>query len=68
MPRTASIGIRVEPELKFQVEELAKTDGRSLARWIERLLIREVQAAAPHVLAEPRRSVDSARDRASDSP
>jgi predicted HicB family RNase H-like nuclease len=45
MPRTASIGIRVEPTLKEAVERAAKTDGRTVAQWIERLLIREVQTA-----------------------
>lgn len=39
MARTASIGIRVEPELKEAIEDAAKADGRTVAQYIERLLI-----------------------------
>lgn len=45
MARTASIGIRVEPALKAQVEAAAQADGRTVAQWIERLMTRELQAA-----------------------
>ena len=55
MPRTASIGIRVEPGLKAQVEQLAKADGRTVAQWIERLLIREVSAARATAASKPPR-------------
>jgi predicted HicB family RNase H-like nuclease len=44
VPRTASIGIRVEPTLKAEVEKLAKEDGRTVAQWIERLIVRELHA------------------------
>ncbi|WP_408015554.1 YlcI/YnfO family protein [Rhodovarius lipocyclicus] len=44
MTRTASIGIRVKPELKAQIEAAAKADGRTMAQWIERLIVRELQA------------------------
>ena len=47
MARTASIGIRVEPELKAKVEAAAKADGRPVAQWIERLLIRETTKSKP---------------------
>ncbi len=43
MARTASIGIRVEPALKAQIEAAAKSDGRTVAQWIERLIVRELQ-------------------------
>jgi hypothetical protein len=56
MPRTASIGIRVEPALKAQVEQLAKADGRTVAQWIERLLIREVSAAQATATPKGRRN------------
>ena len=42
MARTASIGIRVEPELKAHAEAAAKEDGRTLAQWIERLIVSAV--------------------------
>jgi hypothetical protein len=45
MTRTASIGIRVEPEVKAAVEAAAKADDRTVAQWIERLLVRELRAA-----------------------
>jgi hypothetical protein len=38
MTRSASIGIRVEPDLKAAVERAAKDDGRTVAQWIERLM------------------------------
>lgn len=40
MARTASIGIRVEPELKEVVEKAAKEDDRTVAQWIERAIIK----------------------------
>jgi hypothetical protein len=43
MARTASIGIRVEPEVKAAVEKAAKSDDRTVAQWIERLMIRELR-------------------------
>jgi hypothetical protein len=45
MARTASIGIRVEPEVKAAVEAAAKDDDRTVAQWIERLIIRELREA-----------------------
>ena len=44
MARTDSIGIRVEPVLKAAVENAAKADDRTVARWIELLMIRELRA------------------------
>lgn len=43
MARTASIGIRVEPGLKAAVEKAARDDDRTVAQWIERLMIRELR-------------------------
>lgn len=43
MARTASIGIRVEPELKAAVEKAARDDDRTVAQWIERLMVRELR-------------------------
>lgn len=43
MARTASIGIRVEPEVKAAVEKAARDDDRTVAQWIERLMIRELR-------------------------
>ncbi|RYF21989.1 MAG: toxin-antitoxin system HicB family antitoxin [Oxalobacteraceae bacterium] len=47
MARTASIGIRVEPELKARAEAAAKADGRTLAQWIERLIVSAVGKPTP---------------------
>ena len=38
MPKTASIGIRVDPAIKTAAEKAAAADGRTLANWIERLM------------------------------
>ncbi len=43
MTRSASIGIRVEPDLKAAVEKAAKDDGRTVAQWIERLMTSELR-------------------------
>jgi len=43
MARTASIGIKVEPELKEAIDRAAKDDERSTSQWIERLIIKELQ-------------------------
>jgi hypothetical protein len=42
--RTAAISVRVEPELKQAVDKLAEEDHRTLAQYVERLLIEHVQA------------------------
>lgn len=43
MARTASIGIRVEPEVKAAIENAARADDRTVAQWIERLMIKELR-------------------------
>ena len=43
MARTASIGIRVEPEVKEAAERAAKDDHRTVASMIELLLIQHLQ-------------------------
>jgi len=43
MARSAAIGIRVEPELKEKLEQLAEKDGRTLANYIERILVQHVE-------------------------
>ena len=43
MPKTASIGIRVDPAIKAAAEKAAAADGRTLANWIERLMARELK-------------------------
>ena len=37
--RTASIGIRVEPDLKKAAEQAAAAERRTLAAWIEGLIV-----------------------------
>jgi hypothetical protein len=43
MPRTASIGIRIEPDVKTAAEKAAAEDGRTLANYIERMLIEHLR-------------------------
>lgn len=43
MARTASIGIRVEPEIKEAAERAARADRRTLAAWIEKLVVERLQ-------------------------
>ncbi len=43
MPKTASIGIRVEAAVKAAAEKAATADGRTLANWIERLMIQALR-------------------------
>jgi predicted transcriptional regulator len=38
MPRTASLGIRVEPDLKERLERAAKADRRTVAALIEKVM------------------------------
>jgi len=53
MARTASIGIRVEPELKAAVEKAATADGRTVAQWIERLIVQQLKIEASRPAARP---------------
>ncbi len=53
MARTASIGIRVEPELKAAVEKAATADGRTVAQWIERLIVQQLKTEASRPAARP---------------
>lgn len=39
MVRTASIGIRVEPELKEAIEKAAQDDRRTVAAMIEKVMV-----------------------------
>lgn len=43
MARTASIGIRVEPELKAAAERAAASDHRSVASLLEKLLVEHLR-------------------------
>lgn len=43
MARTAAISLRVEPDVKTALEKLAANDGRSLAQFIERILIERLK-------------------------
>ena len=45
MARTASIGIRVEPELKAAIDAAAKADNRTTAQWVELACKRALEAA-----------------------
>lgn len=39
MARTAAISVRVEEDLKAAVEKAAKEDGRTVAQYVERVLV-----------------------------
>jgi hypothetical protein len=43
MVRTASLGIRIEPEVKAALEEAARGDRRSVAQYVELLIIKDLQ-------------------------
>lgn len=42
--RSASLGIRTWPSLKAVVDELAREDGRTTARYVELLIIADAEA------------------------
>jgi len=42
--RDAQIGFRIRSDLKAALEQLAKSDGRSLANYLERVLDAHVEA------------------------
>ncbi|WP_200834941.1 hypothetical protein [Phyllobacterium salinisoli] len=44
MVRTASIGIRVEPVVKEALERAAKADRRSVAGYLEKLILDDLEA------------------------
>ncbi len=44
MAKTASIGIRIEPEFKEALEEAARADRRSVASYIEKLIADDLQS------------------------
>ena len=54
MARTASIGIRIEPIVKEAIEAAAKADRRSVAAYIEKLIVDdlEVKGFLPRGAAE----------------
>ncbi|MEA2835257.1 MAG: hypothetical protein QOG66_3459 [Methylobacteriaceae bacterium] len=43
MTRTAAISVRVEPDLKTSLEKLATEDDRTLAQYVERVLVAHVK-------------------------
>lgn len=43
MAKTASIGIRIEPEFKEALEQAAKTERRSVASYIEKLIADDLE-------------------------
>lgn len=44
MARTASIGIRVEPTVKDALENAAKADRRTVAAYVEMLIVADLEA------------------------
>lgn len=43
MARTAALSIRVEPDIKAAVEKAAEDDGRTVAQWVERLILKALR-------------------------
>lgn len=44
MARTASLGIRIEPAVKDALEAAAKADRRTVASYVEMILIADLEA------------------------
>jgi hypothetical protein len=44
MSRTASIGIRLEPAVKEALETAAKIDRRTVAAYVEKLIVDDLEA------------------------
>lgn len=44
MAKTAPLGLRIEPELKAEIEKLAAADKRSVAQYVELVLQAHVEA------------------------
>lgn len=44
MAKTAPLGLRIEPELKAEIEKLAAADKRSVAQYVELVLQAHVDA------------------------
>ncbi len=44
MVRSASLGIRIEPAVKDALEAAAKADRRSVAAYVEKLIVDDLQA------------------------
>lgn len=43
MARTASLGIRVEPAVKEALEQAAKEDRRTVASYVEKLIVEDLE-------------------------
>jgi hypothetical protein len=59
MARTASVGIRIEPHVKGALAKAAEADRRSMAAYIELLLIEHLRAAGFLPGANPERRLRS---------
>lgn len=44
MPRTAALGLRIEPYVKEALERAAKSDSRTVAAYVELLIIKDLKA------------------------
>lgn len=42
MAKTATVGLRIDADLKSRLEQLAAADGRSLSNYIEQILLKAV--------------------------
>lgn len=43
MVRSAAISLRVEPEVKEALEAAARADGRTMAQFVERMLVAQLR-------------------------
>lgn len=59
MGRTAAISVRVGPELKAGIERLAEADHRTVAQYVERVLIEHLKNSE-HVAAASSSTVPKA--------
>ena len=44
MPRTAALGLRIEPIVKEALERAAKEDRRTVASYVEKLIVADLEA------------------------
>ena len=52
MNKTASTTIRLDPEMKRRLQELAKADRRSLSSYVELLIARHLEAQTEKAIAK----------------
>lgn len=47
MVKDAAISVRVSPDVKLEIERVAKADGRTLSQYVERLIVGHLASLDP---------------------